>query len=179
MQEETVAATGTGEGNTERKGAATVTRCKWSEDGENETVTDTYMEALNTPTTSNGAAMQEGLDKTASDIPKRANATELKRRPEKHETQVDPPMKREGVTYAQGVRPRGGSPPRRREGAGETSEYEDGTKTDKADPPAPEEPERTQEEIRRAPKRTKKMKLDKNGEQQPERSRSLPRKATV
>jgi hypothetical protein len=178
MQDETAEATGTGEGNTEREGAATVTRGKWSEDGENNNVTDTYMEAHNKPT-SNGAAMREGLEKTASDIPKRATASELQRRPEKHEAQVDLPMKREGVIYAQGLIPRGDSPPRRREGAGETSEYEDGAKTDKADPPAQEEPERTHEEVRRAPKRTKKMKLDTNGEQQQERSRSLPRKATV
>jgi hypothetical protein len=134
------------------------------------------METHNKPTIINGAAVQEGLDKTASDISKRTTARELQRRPDKHEAQDDLPMMREGATYAQGSKPRGDGPPRRREGAGETSEYEDEVKTDKADPQAQEEPERTQKEVRRTPKRTKKMKLDKKGNSNRNGREACPRK---
>jgi hypothetical protein len=75
----------------------------------------------------------------------------------------DFPMRRDGASRILSVKSRGASPLRRREEAGAKSEGEDGAMADKDDTTVHRERKRTQEDLRRSPKRTKKMKLDKKG----------------
>jgi hypothetical protein len=87
-------------------------------------------------------------------------------------------MRRDGASRILSVKSRGASPLRRWEETSAKSEGGDGAMADKDDTPVHRERERTQEDLRRSPKRTKKMKLDKNRDQQQEQSRGLPRKAS-
>jgi hypothetical protein len=87
-------------------------------------------------------------------------------------------MRRDGASRILSVKSRGANPLHFWEEAGAKIEGEDGAMADKDDTPVPRERERTQEDLRLNPKRNKKMKLDKHVDQQHERSRSLPRKAS-
>ena len=92
--------------------------------------------------------------------------------------QDDLPKRRDGASRKLSVKFRGASPLCSREGADAKSDGEDGAMEDKDDTPVHREGEQTQEDLRRNPKRTKKMKLDKIGDQQHEQSRSLTQKAS-
>ena len=67
---------------------------------------------------------------------------------------------------------------RPQEKAGASCEGTDVAMVDKDDTPSHKDWDRTPEELRPSPKRNKKMKMEKLGEEQRERSRSLPRKAS-
>jgi hypothetical protein len=70
------------------------------------------------------------------------------------------------------------SPVRHQEEAGASCEGVDVPMAETDDTPPHKDRDRTPDELTRSPKRNKKMKMDKLGEQQRERSRSLPRKAS-
>ena len=74
-------------------------------------------------------------------------------------------MRSDGASRTLSVKSRGASPRRGREGADAKSDGEDGAMAVKDDTPVHRERERTQEDLRRSPKRTKKMKLDKLGDE--------------
>ena len=76
------------------------------------------------------------------------------------------------------IKSRGHSPVRHQKEAGASCEGVDVAMADKDDTPPHKDRDRTLEELRRSPKRNKKMKMEKLGEEQRARSRSLPRKAS-
>ena len=99
-------------------------------------------------------------------------------RTEVSEQHCDFPTRHDGESRNPSIKFWGASPVRRRENAGAKSESEDEAIDNRDDTLVHRERERTPE-LRRSPKRNKKMKIDKLGEQQHERYRSLPRKASL
>jgi hypothetical protein len=73
----------------------------------------------------------------------------------------------------------GTSPVRRAEDTGATSGGEEDASADRVGTPVPRKREGTSEDLGRSPKSNKKMEIDKLGEQHHERSRSLPRRASL
>jgi hypothetical protein len=73
---------------------------------------------------------------------------------------------------------RGKSPVRHQEEVGESCEGFDVAMSETDNIPPHKDRHQTPDELRRSPKRNKNMKMDKLGEQQRERYRSLPRKAS-
>jgi hypothetical protein len=178
MQEESAEVTVTGGGNVDNEGAAPSTVGKWSLDGDDTSATGAQVEAPDKIATSTELATPEGPDRAGAETSQSSAFGEPRQRTGKPGPHDDFPMLRDGASRILSVKSRGSSPLRRWEEAGAKSECEDGAMSDKDDTPLHRGRERTQEDLRRSPKRTKKMKLDKNGDQQQERSRSLPRKAS-
>ena len=93
------------------------------------------------------------------------------------EPQGDCPTSHDGESSAYTIRSRGHNPVRHQEEAGASCVGVDVAMADKDDTPPYKDRDRTPE-LRRSPKRNKKMKLEKLGEEQRRRSRSLPRKTS-
>jgi len=80
------------------------------------------------------------------------------------EPQGDFPTCPEGESRTRTIKSKGASPVRRREEKGATCENVEKAMADLDDNPPHRERERTPEELRRSPKRNKKMKMEKLGE---------------
>jgi hypothetical protein len=178
MEEEPAEVTIMGKGNVDNEGAAPSKVGNWSLDGDYTSFTGAQVEAPDTLATSTELATPEGPDRADAETSQCSAFGEPRQRTEKPGPHDEFPIRRGGASHILSVKSRGASPLRRWEEGGAKNEGEDGAMADKDDMPVHRERERTQEDLRRSPKRTKKMKLEKNGDQQQERSRSLPRKAS-
>jgi len=134
------------------------------------------MEPPDPPNTEAQLATLEGTD-DVTDTSQCTAEVESCQRMEVTKPQGDFPTCHDGESSTFTIKSRSHSPVRHQEEAGASSEWVDVAMADKDDTPPHKDRDRTPEELRRSPKRNKKMKLEKREEEQRGRSRSLPRKA--
>ena len=151
----------------------------WSATGDDIGFSVVQMEPPDPPNTDAQLATLDGADSDVVDTSQCTAQVEPCQRMEVTEPQGDFPTCPEGESRALTIKSRGASPVRRREEKGANCEDVEEAMADLDDTPPHGERERTPEELRCSPKRNKKMKMEKLGEQQYERSRSLPRKASL
>ena len=94
-------------------------------------------------------------------------------------TYVKSSLRQDGDTQNSGTLPGSTGMFHNPEDAYRKHDYEDTNTNDKDNRPILREMERTKVDTGHSPKRNKKMKIDKNGKQQSERSGSLPRRVTI
>jgi hypothetical protein len=119
------------------------------------------VEAPDTLATSTELATPEGPDRAGAETSQCPAFGEPRQRTEKPRPHDDFPIRRDGTSRILSVKSREASPLCRWEEADVKSEGEVGAMADNDDTPVHRERERTQEDLRRSPKRIKKMKLDK------------------
>jgi hypothetical protein len=163
MQEEPAEVTVTRGGNVDNEGAAPSTVGNWSFEGDDTSATGAQVEAPDKLATSTELATLEGPDGAGTETSQCSAFGEPRQTTEKPGPHDDFPMRREAASRILSVKSRGASPPRRWEEAGAKNESEEGAMADKDDTPVHRERERTEEDLRRSPKRTKKKKLEKTG----------------
>jgi hypothetical protein len=135
---------------------------------------------METPDPSNTDAQLATLDGTddVTDTSQCTAEVEPCQKMEMTEPQGDIPTCHDGEFSTFTTKYRDQSPVRHQEEAGASCEGVDVTMAEADDTPPHKDRDRTPEELKRSPKRNKKIKMGKLGEQQRERSRSLPRKAS-
>ena len=169
----------TANGTVEEEESAPSTIVDWSATGDDIDIPVVQMEPPDPTNTEATLATLDGIDNDVIDTSQCTAQVEPCQRMEVTEPQGDFPTCPEGESRTRTIKSRGASPVRRQEEKGATCEDVEEAMADMDDTPPHRERDRTPEESRRSPKRNKKMKMEKRGEQQHKRSCSLPRKASL
>jgi hypothetical protein len=166
----------TGNGTVEDEVSAPSTIDNWSVRRNDIAISVAQMETTDPSNTDAQLATLDGTD-DVTDTSQCTAEVEPCQRMEMTELQGDFPTYHDGESNTFTTKSRGNSPVRHQEEAAASCEGVDVAMAETDDTPPHNDRDRTPEELRRSPKRNKKMKMDKVGEQQGEGSRSLPRKA--